>query len=153
MNIRPSHLSIPMLVASALIAIALKRESLRNFAARKSPWLRTLAAMAGTSSARSRRCAWQWLIPLQVLTIAITGLPCMSACVRPSCNPLERWPKPRKSHSIDENHDNRRKKSMSKNWYSDLPQYYQRQIKAMGLTPSELQASISNALSRLTAWS
>ena len=22
---------------------------------------------------------------------------------------------------------------MSKNWYSDLPQYYQRQIKAMGL--------------------
>jgi hypothetical protein len=28
-----------------------------------------------TSSARSRKCEWQWLTSLQVLMIAMTGLP------------------------------------------------------------------------------
>ena len=50
-----------------------------------------------TSSARVRKCAWQGLASLQVLRIAITGLPRKSSAAKPSCLARERWPKERRS--------------------------------------------------------
>ena len=43
-----------------------------------------------TSSARVRKCAWQVLASLQVLRIAITGLPLKSSVLKPSCLVRER---------------------------------------------------------------
>src|SRR5579863_2252363 len=48
-----------------------------------------------TDSARSRRCRWQGLISLHVLTIAITGRPVKSSRRWPNCFRRERCPKPR----------------------------------------------------------
>src|SRR5258706_9924582 len=49
------------------------------------------------SSARTRKCAWHWLMSLHVLTIAITGLPAKSSRVKPVCSVRERCPNARKS--------------------------------------------------------
>ena len=50
-----------------------------------------------TSSTRSLKCAWHWLISLQVLMMAITGLPAKSSRVKPLCSVRERWPNERMS--------------------------------------------------------
>ena len=49
------------------------------------------------SSARCRKWAWHWLMSLQVLMMAITGLPAKSSRVKPLCSVRERWPKARRS--------------------------------------------------------
>ena len=50
-----------------------------------------------TSSARMRKWAWQGLASLQVLRIAMTGLPAKSSAAKPSPLARERWPKERRS--------------------------------------------------------
>ena len=45
-----------------------------------------------TSSARMRKCAWQGFASLQVLRIAMTGLPWKSSALKPACLARERWP-------------------------------------------------------------
>src|SRR3954465_11725396 len=50
-----------------------------------------------TSSARSLKCVWHGLASLQVLRIAITGLPAMSSAPKPACLARERWPNERRS--------------------------------------------------------
>src|SRR3954451_19489770 len=50
-----------------------------------------------TSSARSLKCVWHGLASLQVLRIAMTGLPAMSSAPKPACLARERWPNERRS--------------------------------------------------------
>ncbi len=43
-----------------------------------------------TSSARILKCVWQGLASLQVLRMAMTGLPAMSSVLNPACFARER---------------------------------------------------------------